>query len=47
MDSRGALVNVPPPFLVSLRGLWVQAGETGLPGHCSTRLASHPGPAQV
>lgn len=22
MDSRGALINVPPPFLVRLRGVW-------------------------
>lgn len=26
MDARGALVNVPPPFLVSLPGAW-QPGQ--------------------
>lgn len=32
MDSKGALVNVPPPFLVRMSGLW-RAGEE-VEGHC-------------
>lgn len=27
MDSKGALVNVPPPFLVRMSGLWGPAWE--------------------
>lgn len=34
MDSKGALVNVPPPFLVRTSGLWGLAGGGRLLGHC-------------
>lgn len=29
MDSKGALVNVPPPFLVRMSGLWRAGGGGG------------------
>lgn len=48
MDSRGALVNVPPPFLVRLPAAWGPGLETtGFLGMAIMRPVSHPGPAQV
>lgn len=49
MDSHGALVNVPPPFLVRLPGAWCPwlRAVGGCLGITMMRPFSHSGPAQV
>lgn len=45
MDSQGALVNVPPPFLVRLPRCGPGLETAGYLGTAIMRLVSHPGPA--
>lgn len=47
MDSRGALVNVPPPFLVRLLGCGARSGDSGVLGTAIMTPVCHPGPAQI
>lgn len=48
MDSRGALINVPPPFLVRLPGVWWPGREmVGYVGMAVMRPVSYPGPTEV
>lgn len=47
MDARGALVNVPPPFLVRQPGCEYRFGDSGVPRHGHNEACLPPGPAQV